>query len=284
MPPRAIFGATVLNPPPGSAPVSLTPQGAEPILRIVIDALAVQSHYHLFLWLHGELKDFLPHQMMLSASGNFSTWALKLDIVSALPSVNPRQLAYDNIDSLIEMAHTQWAKGDRRPVSLGVKELRAALPDNTAPLRRALRDMASTFLHGVCDFRGGNDSLYILQDRSPQDDAASARFLGFLDLLIPQIDAAFRRVPPRALHIRGGRGGGGGNHDGTWNLSQRELQVLELLCQGVANMDIAAALEIGPFTVKNHLQRIFSEIGVHNRTQAATRYSGVSKKLPRLWA
>jgi DNA-binding CsgD family transcriptional regulator len=37
-------------------------------------------------------------------------------------------------------------------------------------------------------------------------------------------------------------------------------------------MDVAAALDISPFTVKNHVQRIFRKIGVTNRTQAAARY------------
>jgi DNA-binding CsgD family transcriptional regulator len=38
-------------------------------------------------------------------------------------------------------------------------------------------------------------------------------------------------------------------------------------------VQIAAALEISPFTVKNHVQRIFRKIGVTNRTQAAARYT-----------
>ena len=51
--------------------------------------------------------------------------------------------------------------------------------------------------------------------------------------------------------------------------SQREREVLDLLVQGLANKLIARRLEISEKTVKSHLTRIFREIGVTDRTQAA---------------
>jgi len=57
------------------------------------------------------------------------------------------------------------------------------------------------------------------------------------------------------------------------DLSTREMEVLDALCRGRTNLEIAAALDISPFTVKNHVQRIFRKIGVTNRTQAAARYT-----------
>jgi DNA-binding NarL/FixJ family response regulator len=51
--------------------------------------------------------------------------------------------------------------------------------------------------------------------------------------------------------------------------SQRERDVLDLLVQGLANKLIARRLEISEKTVKSHLTRIFREIGVTDRTQAA---------------
>ena len=52
-------------------------------------------------------------------------------------------------------------------------------------------------------------------------------------------------------------------------LSQREREVLELLLEGLPNKLIARRLEITEKTVKSHLTRIFREIGVTDRTQAA---------------
>ncbi|HAA32067.1 MAG TPA: DNA-binding response regulator [Cyanobacteria bacterium UBA8553] len=51
-------------------------------------------------------------------------------------------------------------------------------------------------------------------------------------------------------------------------LSERELQVLGLIAQGMSNPDIATALTIGESTVKSHVNRILSKLGVSDRTQA----------------
>jgi DNA-binding NarL/FixJ family response regulator len=51
--------------------------------------------------------------------------------------------------------------------------------------------------------------------------------------------------------------------------SQREREVLDLLVQGLPNKLIARRLDISEKTVKSHLTRIFREIGVTDRTQAA---------------
>lgn len=52
-------------------------------------------------------------------------------------------------------------------------------------------------------------------------------------------------------------------------LSQREKQVLEKLCVGMANKEIARALGIQEPTVKLHMKTLYRKIGAHNRTQAA---------------
>ena len=52
-------------------------------------------------------------------------------------------------------------------------------------------------------------------------------------------------------------------------LSPREREVLALLVEGLPNKLIARRLEISEKTVKTHLTRVFREIGVTDRTQAA---------------
>ena len=52
-------------------------------------------------------------------------------------------------------------------------------------------------------------------------------------------------------------------------LSAREREVLALLVEGLANKLIARRLNISEKTVKSHLTRIFRELGVTDRTQAA---------------
>jgi DNA-binding NarL/FixJ family response regulator len=57
----------------------------------------------------------------------------------------------------------------------------------------------------------------------------------------------------------------------TWakrTLTPRELQVLTLLSEGLAQLEIADRLEIRPKTVATHIERILSKLGVRSRAQA----------------
>ena len=54
----------------------------------------------------------------------------------------------------------------------------------------------------------------------------------------------------------------------TGNLTKRELEVFELLLQGVSNKEIAVSLEICQKTIEEHLTSIYSKIGVRSRSQA----------------
>ncbi|MEH1939809.1 MAG: response regulator transcription factor [Nostoc sp.] len=52
-------------------------------------------------------------------------------------------------------------------------------------------------------------------------------------------------------------------------LSDRELEVLQLVGQGMSNQEISTALNISESTVKTHINRILSKLNVKDRTQAA---------------
>jgi DNA-binding NarL/FixJ family response regulator len=52
-------------------------------------------------------------------------------------------------------------------------------------------------------------------------------------------------------------------------LTARETEVLRLIAQGMANKEIASALNIGEKTVKTHVGNILTKLEVPSRTQAA---------------
>jgi DNA-binding NarL/FixJ family response regulator len=54
-------------------------------------------------------------------------------------------------------------------------------------------------------------------------------------------------------------------------LSERELEVLGLVAQGMSNKAIARQLTIALGTVKTHVNRIYGKLGVGSRTQAVAR-------------
>jgi DNA-binding NarL/FixJ family response regulator len=52
-------------------------------------------------------------------------------------------------------------------------------------------------------------------------------------------------------------------------LTERELEILGLISRGQTNADIASTLYLSVGTVKTHVHRIISKLGVSDRTQAA---------------
>ncbi|MCB0125982.1 MAG: hypothetical protein KDE58_27185, partial [Caldilineaceae bacterium] len=54
-------------------------------------------------------------------------------------------------------------------------------------------------------------------------------------------------------------------------LSERELEVLQLVAAGLSNSQLAEELIVTVGTVKKHLNNIYGKLGVHSRTQALVR-------------
>jgi len=54
-------------------------------------------------------------------------------------------------------------------------------------------------------------------------------------------------------------------------LSQREMEVLALINEGLANKDIASKMEVAPATVKAHIRNLYGKLAVGRRTEALAR-------------
>ena len=51
-------------------------------------------------------------------------------------------------------------------------------------------------------------------------------------------------------------------------ITPRELEILELIAQGLSNREIADKLHVSENTVKTHSSRVFDKLGAKRRTQA----------------
>ncbi len=54
-------------------------------------------------------------------------------------------------------------------------------------------------------------------------------------------------------------------------LSERELEVLRLIADGLSNAEIADKLFIAQGTVKRHINNIYGKLDVQSRTQAVAK-------------
>ena len=98
---------------------------------------------------------------------------------------------------------------------------------------------------------------YTLKDADPEDLLEAIRSVARGESPLDP------RVARQLLTARArGRAAGG-------DLTTRELEVLELVRQGLANKQIARRLGITERTVKAHLTSVFSALGVTDRTGAA---------------
>ena len=231
----------------------------------------IRRHTELVGWLR-DAREFLPHQVLLAAWGDFQRNNLKCEIVSHLPALRTVQGRGCPLDDLQRESYALWVRGGREPLVLAASAATALRKSCGCTLHSALTEMRSLVVHGVRDKLSGCDSLYIALDSVyVLPKGGHSRFTALAHLLLGQLDLVWRRLAsfrleelPAAQAIALPR---------ALELSTREREILASLARGSTNHDIAESLAISLFTVKNHMKRIFRKIGVSNRTQAAARFN-----------
>ena len=109
--------------------------------------------------------------------------------------------------------------------------------------------------------------------------AVKAGALGYLlkDSTPEQLIEAIRQVhrgepslePSIARKVLQELSGGGSGKQTTDPLTERELEVLRLIAQGLSNKEIAAKIFVAEWTVRSHVSNILGKLHLASRTQAA---------------
>lgn len=245
-------------------------------LRVIQDSLAVRRHQDLFQWLHEDMQQFLPHDILITAWGDFSLGLVHLDVVSYLPGIRTTEVDHLELQPFLFDAFAKWMDSERMPIAfpLSAESLAAAEADES-DFGKALGQMRSALVQGIKDERGRHDCLYVALSTQPrfEENAIQA-----MELLLPYIDAALRQVahlpvqyPPALAPQTVASSNGAMQEDCEHGLSQREVEIMRWVCLGKTNHEVGTILDISAFTVKNHLQRIFRKLDVINRAQAVAR-------------
>lgn len=93
------------------------------------------------------------------------------------------------------------------------------------------------------------------------------------DLTVSEVLNTVRRLAPARSAMLNGRHlravSAPEERDALASLSERELQVVRLVAEGLSNKEISARLALSDKTVKNHISHILAKMGLTARTQVA---------------
>ena len=246
------------------------------IYALLEESLSIQSHYQLLNWLQSDIQAFIPHDILISAWGDFSLGIFYLDIVAIHPLLRTNNIDKEKLRPQINAMLELWESSNMGPVAINIEDgyfdIHGALktPQNLNGNDR-IRDfnlMRSCLIHGIKDNRAHDDCLYLLL--SSESTTQSSK--NTLPVLLPFIDNALRRIQP--LPAETAEADSGKDLLNTV-LTSRECEIMELVKNGSTNVEIADTLDISRFTVKNHLQRIFKKLDASNRSQATFKYKAL---------
>ncbi|UNO40302.1 response regulator transcription factor [Streptomyces sp. MST-110588] len=167
----------------------------------------------------------------------------------------------------------------RQPVDVALIDIRMPVLDGLAAVERLVRldpkpqvVMLTTFgdEENVTRALQAGASGFLLKDEGPQELINAVRAAANGDAVLSPGVTGY--VVKRMLQ-GGGRlgtaGSGSGPDPRLAALTDREREVLAMLGEGLANLEIGRRLDIGLGTVKTHVSRILEKTGTESRVQAA---------------
>lgn len=141
-------------------------------------------------------------------------------------------------------------------------DLRMPLMDGVEAIRRIADKFPTARVLALTTYEGDADIRRALD--------AGARGYLLKDMLLSDVITAVRRVRrgerviPTAVAVRLAE------FPESSDLTERELEVLQLVAKGLSNKETATAIGRTDETVKIHLKNIFTKLGVADRTEAVT--------------
>lgn len=243
------------------------------LLQVVQQSLAIRSHFALFNWLQDDVQNFIPHDIVIAAWGDFSLGMVCYDVVSPLPGLRTESFDEKAIQPFVTHLFQRWKDCDHTPITVHSSEGMQFNCIENPDVLNTLSRMRATLVHGIKDQRGRHDCLYVFMGPTALSSDKPRESLRYL---LPYVDAAFRQVAhlpeqylnDAALTINTAPPP---KSDAEVGLSAREVDIMEWVRKGKTNHEIGMILDISAFTVKNHIQRIFKKLDVVNRAQAVAK-------------
>ena len=248
------------------------------LMLIIQQSLSIHRQTEMFLWLQGDMQQFIPHETLIAAWGDIAAGKLCFNIISSNPAIRDDPTPLLGIASLTRRCFDRWTANRCHPVIVEASQgFSAEEAASEGAVTRSLKQMRSAVIHGIEDERGAGDCIYMAFHSDVHPDPPAVRRM--TELILPFIDVTLRRIRRRGDCLPEYRFNGDAVSNDAVNdaigdafgLSARELEVMKWVRYGKTNQEIGMILSISIFTVKNHLQRVFGKLNVVNRTQAVAK-------------
>ncbi|WP_035372940.1 LuxR C-terminal-related transcriptional regulator, partial [Pseudoduganella violaceinigra] len=208
----------------------------EYLLHALDGARGIASQRELFLWSQGALQTLLPHGVLLCVQLDEQGRPRKVECLSS--TLLAPSLLCDPAQGPVPAWLRQWQQGGGQPLALRAGELGHGL------------------IHGSGALAAGGSAFALLG----LPGAAGLREGWLLQVLLPYLHLAAQRIASAAWVSPAGSA-----------MSPRQTEILQWLREGKSNEEIGRLLGISALTVKNHLQRLYRQLGVNNRAHAVAR-------------
>lgn len=246
-----------------TAAIRLDERDRERLADTVESSFAVEVRSQFFIWTHGALQSMLPHQVLICGIVDSSRQGIALHRFSAC-----RYFGQEQFDAVADPATgllpklLAAAEGVRNSLVLS-PALNPRMADHQLhALVKAneLKNMVALLVTGT---RGKLEAFYAFARVSDTlDEQTEYR----AKLIAPHVHSAFLRVlanerQASTVDVR---------HTGRI-VTNRQVEILNLVMTGKTNAEIAQHLECSPWTVKNHIQAILRRLDTTSRTHAIAR-------------
>ena len=245
-------------------PSQISERALEYFGEAVTSCQTVRNLSDLFMWSQGPLWAFLPHDVLLFCVANSESQWILSDCLHSQP------LKGQVVNALIDRHHGLLAQLVQECRKLDLSTLWIDQHGCSAqPIEpRLLQSLAALKLGGIWladsgALQGFHSISFALL--GPQLDRLSPPLFS---LMVPSVQVALTRVA--ASQYETAAPDADANPDGQV-LTARQLEIMKWVRQGKTNHEVAAIMGISPFTVKNHLQKIYQRLQVSNRVQASAQ-------------
>ena len=250
-----------------------TPNLPEKLVSIISSSYAINKHIDFYNWLQTSVSEVLPHNMLLACWGDFDSnlqrTNFNYDVASNLANINTQALfeSPDKIDCFMQQLHKAWVLNKCRWLTVANLDKKDNGDEIKTVLPEIFGEFKSLLVYGLSDARVSNHCMYVFFSTDETFTVQDS----LMGLLMPHVDNVLRKIqhiePVDAAEIERIEA------IKSYNLSARELEIIEWVKLGKTDSEIAMILYISQNTVKSHLKHVFEKLNVTRRAQAVAKLS-----------